>query len=123
HGNEFAGGDDSYERDFLGDDAHYTEYTHSRTPSGAWSYTVGSAAWDAYDTVTNGAGFAGFQPWSGSSASWNAKTLVYRLFWHTAELADNFDSDDVNGEGATHFIRVSPFVGSHDLAEADLRTV
>src|SRR6185436_7573221 len=45
------------------------------------------------------------------------------LFWSTAELADNFDSDDVNGEGATHFIRVSPFVGSHDLAEADLRTV
>ncbi len=99
HGNEIVGGVDSYEN-FMGE--NYTKYTYNSTPEGSWTYNVGDIKYNDYATVTTGGGFTGFgtdvKKWRGTPQSWDEKTELYHLFWYTAEIADNFDSDGVAGE-------------------------
>ena len=92
-------GNDSYE-DHMG--THYVDYTHNSNPGGMWSYELGDLKYADYATVTAGDGFYGFgtseKRWNGSQGSWESEPKLYRLFWFTAEVADNFDSDGIDGQ-------------------------
>ncbi|RJP72738.1 MAG: hypothetical protein C4532_05525 [Candidatus Abyssobacteria bacterium SURF_17] len=102
---------DSYEV-FMGDTEIYAQYTSNTVPlfdasgnvtgSEPWSYALGDWPYKSFDYVRTQIPGTKWDP-SQSNAQiardkWDSQTDLFHLFWCTAEIADNFDSDSANGE-------------------------
>ncbi|GAB4346799.1 MAG: hypothetical protein Kow0099_28330 [Candidatus Abyssubacteria bacterium] len=121
---------DSYEY-WMADVSKYSAYTHDQVPlfdaSGTvvgvkpWTYTVGTWAYDDFDYVRNQIpGTKWDQDESDdvvARSRWEAQSRLFHLFWCTAEISDNFDSNDANGEVDSGMRRSGGFT------EFELRTI
>jgi hypothetical protein len=102
---------DSYESK-VGKADWYPQYKHDQIPvfdsngvvtgSTPWSYNAGDWPYKSFAYVRNqipGTNWAPSEPNSQIAESeWNAQSDLFHLFWCTAEITDNFDSEDANGE-------------------------
>jgi len=102
---------DSYEN-FMGDSDRYSQYTHNQVPtfdangivtgSESWSYTVGDWQYKSFDYVRNQIPGTKWDFQEGNTQTaedrWDLQNDLFHLFWCTAEIADNFDSEDAPGE-------------------------
>ncbi|MBI1733222.1 MAG: S8 family serine peptidase [Gammaproteobacteria bacterium] len=113
---------DTYE-DYMGD--HYHEYTYLDALS-TNAQLADTTLYASYSTVTSGPQFgADNTRWTGTNFAtaqdeWEARTKLYRLFWFTAEIADNFDSDDEKGEIDDGIRRVHPDLDFSDLKDCSI---
>lgn len=111
------GGDDSYEKKYIGDRGKYLDYA-----AGTGDYVAGEQLeFLQYSTVTSDPGFIPTDPLA--EPTWNAKSPLYKLFWYTAEKTDDFDSDGRDGEGPQRSTRQYDLLqpGARDIVEADLK--
>lgn len=98
--------DDAYET-LLGSSSVYNEYGFNSsncqpdgcgfTPSFNWNYTVGDLGYNNY-TLASAPWENGNTHFEGTKEEWDDFGTLYHLFWRTSEVADNFDSDDIDGE-------------------------
>jgi hypothetical protein len=102
---------DSYEN-FMGAVGVYSQYTHNEVPvfdaDGAvigarpWGYTDQTWPYNEFSYVRYdipGTKWDPFEPNDDTArAKWESQSPLFHLFWATAELADNYDSNDANGE-------------------------
>jgi hypothetical protein len=96
----------------MGDVTRYSQYTHNQIPTfdasgivtGAtpWSYVIGDWRYKDFEYARNQ--IPGIK-WDFQQANdavarnkWDLQNDLFRLFWCTAEIADNFDSEDGVGE-------------------------
>jgi len=102
---------DSYEN-FMGSAAIYPQYTHNELPVfDASGNVTGTKTWGLTDEVWPYREFSYVRfdipgtKWDpnepneqNARARWETQSDLFRLFWATAEIADNYDSNDANGE-------------------------
>ena len=88
--------DDQYEL-YMG--SNYFKYSFLD----AQPFSLGDLLYDKYEIVS-GEGPKGKQfnktstKWTGTKSFWESKSQLYKLFWYTAEVADSFASDTIDGE-------------------------
>jgi hypothetical protein len=102
---------DAYESR-MGNIDWYSQYRHDEVPvfdssgvvtgTAPWTYNAGDWPYKSFDYVRYqipGTKWAPSEPDDQIAGNqWNAQSDLFRLFWCTAEIADNFDSNDANGE-------------------------
>ncbi|MBI5116586.1 fibronectin type III domain-containing protein [Candidatus Poribacteria bacterium] len=91
---------------------HYAEYTFNEIPQldlngdvvgrKPWAYSAGDWNYSDFNYVRTQIPGTTWDPEEPNDAvaqaKWNQKSPLYHLFWCTAEIADNYDSDGANGE-------------------------